>query len=235
MRLRSFHSVLGTGRVFRTEIVGHDVRVIVTGIGPINSVQSIRTSMDEAPDFCIASGLTGGLKHEHRPGEVLVAHAASSKNSGETFNSDEKLLSAAVDCGAKPVDRFVSTGRVVRTAKRKSELHSFADAVDMESFAIMKEMSRLRVPCVAVRSVADSAEMDVPCDFDLALDGSGRVRLMQVLGQVVCDPRQAWPLARFGARSSRAASSLAQFLDGYTVHVGRHPERLEFRVQQISQ
>lgn len=235
MRLRSFQAVPGDDRVFRTQIAGEDVCVLLTGVGPGNAARSVRTRLDEAPDFCIASGLTGGLKHEHRPGEILVARAACPETAGEVLESDERLFGAAVESGAKGVDLFVSTEHVVRTAKRKSEFHPNADAVDMESFTIMKEMASLSVPCVALRSVADPAGMDVPCDFDRALDASGRIRMMQVIGQVACNPRQAWPLLRFGTQSSRAASALARYLDGYIANLARHEERLESSLQQINQ
>ncbi|MEJ2008044.1 MAG: hypothetical protein P8Z30_07810, partial [Acidobacteriota bacterium] len=199
LRIRPFRQVPGGARAFETRIAGTDVTVVLTGVGPLNSSRAIRAAMDAVlPDLCIASGLAGGLKPEHRPGEVLVARGARSEAGREAFKSDEKLFGAAVECGAKAVDRFISAQHVVRTAKEKAQLGASADAVDMESFAIMKEMGDLGVPCVAVRSVADSAEMDVPCDFDRALDSSGHIRIIHVLGQVVCDPRQAWPLARLG-------------------------------------
>jgi len=235
LRLRSFQPAPGRQGVFRTRLAASEVSVILTGVGPLNSARAMRTAMEESPDICIASGLAGGLKQDHRPGDVLVARAACSEADGEAFKSDERLVGAAVECGARAVNQFISAGRVVRTAKQKSELSASADAVDMESFAIMKEMNRLGVPCAAVRSVADSAEVDVPCDFERALDESGRIRVLRVLGQVVCDPRQAWPLARLGARSSRAASSLARYLDGYTTYLAGHTEKMDFSVQTISQ
>ena len=235
LRLRRFRQIPGGQRVFETRIAESDVSVVLTGVGPLNSVRGIRAAMDAVPDVCIASGLAGGLKHEHRPGEVLVARTARSEAEQEALRSDERLFGAAVECGAKAVDEFVSARRVVRTAKGKARLGASADAVDMESFAIMTEMRELGVPCVAVRSVADPAEMDVPCDFERALDSSGRVRIIQVLGQVVCDPRQAWPLAQFGTRSSRAAASLARYLDGFTYYLAEHKEKMDLSVQQIGQ
>jgi len=234
-RLRPFQQVSGSKGVFQTRIAASDVSVILTGVGPLNSARALRTAIEGAPDICIASGLAGGLKQEHRPGDVLVARAAHSETGGEAFESDERLFRVAVECGAKAVNQFISAARVVRTVKRKTEMSSLADAVDMESFAIMRAMSGRGVPCVAVRSVADSAEMDVPCDFDRALDSSGRIRTIRVLSQVVCDPRQAWPLARFGARSTRAASSLARYLDGYTASLAGQEGKLDFSVQPISQ
>lgn len=232
-RLRRFRKAQDGVKIFQTRVAESDVVVVVTGVGPINALRSVQAAMDEAPDLCIASGLAGGLKQEHRPGEILVARAACSEDGGEEFESDRRLLEVAVECGAKAVNRFVSAKRVVRTAKLKTELRPSADAVDMESFTVMKEMRALGVPCVAVRSVSDSAEMDVPCDFERALDASGHIQIIHVLGQVACDPRQAWPLARFGVRSSRAASTLARFLDRYVAQSVGQKERMDLSVQQF--
>ncbi|HET7102213.1 MAG TPA: hypothetical protein VFJ52_13755 [Terriglobia bacterium] len=235
LRLGKFQPAPVNGRTFRAEIAGNEVSVILTGIGPDNAARSIRYFVNEVPDLCIASGLAGGLKHQHRPGDILAARSARRENSEPVYESDQELFTAAVRCGAKPVDQFISSVRVIRTVQEKLRLSASADAVDMESFAIMKEMSGLGVPCVAVRSVADPAEMDLPCDFDRAIDHLGRIRIVRVLGQVASDPRQAWPLARLGMRSSRAAASLARYLEGYIAYLARHEENMDLRVQHISQ
>ncbi len=235
LRLGGFQPASVNGREFRAEIADQDVRVILTGVGPVNAARSIRNFVDQAPDLCITSGLAGGLKHQHRPGEILAARSARAENGEHEYESDEELFTAAVECGAKPVDRFISSDHVVRTVQEKRRISASADAVDMESFAIMKEMSGLGVPCVAVRSVSDSAEMDLPCNFDRALDHSGRISMVRILGQVACDPRQAWPLAQLGMRSSRAAASLARYLNGYIACLAAHKEKMDLQVQHISQ
>jgi adenosylhomocysteine nucleosidase len=235
LRLGRFQPVPGNGRGFHAQLAGNSVRVILTGVGPANATRSIRNSVDEVPDVCIVSGLAGGLKHQYRPGEILAARATRAEGTGPAYESDMALFKAAVECGAKPVNQFISTGHVVRTAQEKFRLGTCADAVDMESFFIMKELSGLGVPCVAVRSAADPAEMDLPCDFDRALDDSGRIRIVQVLGQVVSDPRHVWPMVQLGMRSSRAAASLARYLDGYTAFLAGQKERMDLRVQHITQ
>jgi adenosylhomocysteine nucleosidase len=233
LRLRQFRRVAGKQRLFRTQIEGGEIRVLLTGVGPSNASKSIRDVVKELPDFCIVTGLAGGLKQQYRPGEILVARSSRSETGNSVIESDDRLLTLAVDAGATPVEKFVSAGRIVRTAGEKSRLSAFADAVDMETFAIMKEMSGLRVPCVAVRSVADPAEMNVPCDFDSALDDSGHIRIVTVLGQVARDPRQAWPLAKLGLRSSRASASLARYLERFASILFGHKEKMDLSVQHI--
>ncbi|HET9176801.1 MAG TPA: hypothetical protein VFQ24_00410 [Terriglobia bacterium] len=235
LRLRKFQASPGDGMVFIARAAGKDVRVLLTGIGAANAARAIRKFTDCRPDICIASGLAGGLKPQHRSGEILAARAVQKASAGVSYESDQGLFSAAVECGAKPVDRFFSSGHVVRTAQEKFRLGAAADAVDMEAFAVMQEMGRLDVPCVAVRVVADSAEMEVPCDFDRALDDSGRIRIVQVLSQVAGDPRRLWPLAQLGVRSARAATALARYLERYTTFLTGHQEKMDLGVPAISQ
>ncbi|HZT71698.1 MAG TPA: hypothetical protein VFC10_18355 [Terriglobia bacterium] len=235
LRLRAFKPDPESRRVFRTKHGEADVKVLMTGMGPPNALRAVRESLDEVPDVCIVSGLAGSLKRSHRNCEILAARAVRSETGTEIIKSDETLMNMAMECGAKAVPQFISAEQVVRNTGEKSRLGLFADAVDMESFVTMRELGRLGTPCVAIRSVADSAEMDIPYDFDRALDGSGRIQIGRILGQVVRNPWHAWTLTRFGAQSIRAARSLAQFLDGYLAYLTAHKERLGSSVQYISQ
>ena len=233
-RLGRFQPSPANGRVFFAQTAGNDITVVLTGIGAANAARAISFT-DYRPDVCIASGLAGGLKPQHRSGEILAARRVRAESAGISYECDEALFSAAVECGAKPVDQFISSGHVVRTAREKLRLGNLADAVEMEAFAVMQGMSELGVPCVAVRALADPADMDVPCDFDRALDDSGRIRFVQVLSQVAGDPRRVWPLAQLGLRSTRAATALARYLESYTTRLAGHKEIMDLSAQTVSQ
>ena len=234
-KLRSFRQAANDDRVFHAQVGGSDMIAILTGVGPQNAIRTLRACVEETPDFCVVSGLAGGLKREHRSRDILAARAVRDHPMAESLTSDERLFSLAIECGAKAAESFISTAGVVRTSKRKSELAAFADAVDMESFAIMKEMERWGVPCVAIRSIADEAELDLMCDFDQTLDTSGRVRISEVLRQVARSPKELFPLVKFGVITSRAASALAHYLDAYVVQLGEHRASLDLQVQQTLQ
>jgi len=233
-RVRSFRPAPGDGRVFHAQIAGSDIKAILTGVGSENAIQTLRACFEEAPDLCIISGLAGGLKSEYRSGDVLVARTIFREAGAESLSSDASLLGLAVRCGAKAVESFISVSKVVRTSKEKSALGAFADAVDMESFAVMEEMARWDVPSVAIRAIADEVELDLMCDFDRTLDTSGRVRMTQVLGQVARAPKELWPLVKFGVVSSRAASALARYLDAYIDSLGEPKASLDLSAQQVA-
>lgn len=214
-KLRAFHQVPGRSEFHHAQVAGNSVTVALTGVGAQNAVRTLRACPTAAPEVCVVSGLAGGLTPEYRSGEILVARAVRRQLSDQVLASNEQLFNLAVGCGAKPAQGFISASHVVRTAAEKAELGRFADAVEMESFAIMEEMQRASVPCVAIRSVADEVALDLACDFGRTLDARGRVRILKVLEQVAQSPRQLWPLAKFGIASSQAAGALARYLDSF--------------------
>ncbi|HUZ47022.1 MAG TPA: hypothetical protein VMW54_10340 [Terriglobia bacterium] len=233
-KLRFFRSDPSDGRIFRAHLGETEILAILTGVGPQNAVQALRSCLKESPDLCIASGLAGGLKSEHRSGDILAARTVCRETGTASLASNDSLFNQAVECGAKAAGRFVSVAKVVRTRKGKLQLGALADAVDMESYAVMEEMQICGVPSVAIRSVADEVELELMCDFDRALDNSGRVRMTQVLGQVARAPQEIWPLIKFGIVSSRAAARLARYLDAYISVLEESRARLNLCAQQIA-
>jgi adenosylhomocysteine nucleosidase len=232
-RLRAFRPSPDDCRVFHAHVAGSDIKVILTGVGAENALRTLGARLDQTPDLCIISGLAGGLKSEHRPGDILAARTVRREREPQFLKSDEEFFRRAVACGAKPVESFVSVSRVVRTPEHKLQLGAFADAVDMESFSIMEMMTRWGAPSVAVRSVADAVETDLVCDFDRTLDASGRVRMVRVLGQVARAPKGLWPLVRLGVASSRAASALAVYLEALIDSLGAREARFDLSAQQV--
>ena len=102
--------------------------------------------------------------------------------------SHRELLSTAVDCGARQIERLATSKTLVARAEHKRELGSQAEAVDMESYTILAEAARCGVPAVAVRAISDTVDFDMPYDFESARDAQGQIRVMGVLSQVLRRP-----------------------------------------------
>ena len=126
------------------------------------------------------------------------------------------LGAALIQAGATP-GRFHCTKQVATTAAEKRELYKTtgADAVEMESFHLIAEARRYGVRAVAVRAICDGVDQDLPLDFNQAIKADGRFDWLPALSQVVSAPIHLPRLVRFGFQTSKAARSLAQFLDRY--------------------
>ena len=117
---------------------------------------------------------------------------------------------------SRQVSRFVTTREVVTRAADKRRLGQRADAVEMESLAVLVEAAVRGVPAVAVRAIADTVDFDLPFDFSGARDAGGQIRVSKVLGAVALRPQRIPALLRLAGDCRRASRGLAQFLDAYT-------------------
>ncbi len=208
---------------YSAEISGARVEVVLTGAGPNPAASAISQAIQATPDrinFCISSGLAGALRPQYRIGQVLAARevrsgSIESAQRGDTAQSSEALLSFASECGATPVEKFHTAGCVIGKAAEKKYLGESADAVEMESYVILSEARRRGVPAIAVRSISDSADEDLPFDMTGIFTQEGRISMPLVLAQVAKHPQSISAVMKLGQSAKTAATELAEFLDRY--------------------
>ncbi|MFZ3333182.1 MAG: hypothetical protein WA197_21265 [Candidatus Acidiferrales bacterium] len=233
--MHKFHSEdWGPAAVDVTEIDGADVGVVLTGVGPKPArimAARVMSHQDEL-NFCISSGLAGALRQELRVAQIVAARAifAEPTNVEEITDLIEPsgpLLTFAGESGATLVDRFYSAGRVVARAEEKRVWGKAAAAVEMESFDILSVAAESGIPAVAIRSISDTVDEDLPLDMNRIFSDDGQVSLPRVIGEVVRNPGSVPSLVRLGQNSKAAAESLARFLDGYVALIAEKYKGLE--------
>ncbi|MGH9680739.1 MAG: hypothetical protein ACRD4Y_12380 [Candidatus Acidiferrales bacterium] len=215
-RRRNFRPVPGDWPVFESEFGGARVRTVLTGMGQSYALQAIRHVLPERPDICISTGLAGALRGAFQPGDILAARLVSEVGEPVAVASHRELLSTAVDCGARQVERFATSRTLVASAEHKRRLSAQAEAVEMESYTILAEAARYGVPAVAVRAISDTAEFDMPYDFESARDSRGRIRMGGMAAQVMRRPFGLPGLFTLARDCRTASKQLANFLDAFT-------------------
>jgi len=215
-RQRGFRLVTReTFPLYAADIGGSPVRVLLTGIGGPAAARAMSWALASPTDLCIASGFAGALRPAMAVGDVLAARVVRRAGRELAVASDHELMSAATDAGARRVDRFLTSERLVMDAAEKLALAGEADAVEMESFVILAEAARHGVRAVSVRAVSDTAESSLPYDFDRARDDQGRIRLPALLLELARQPQRVPALLRLARDCRVAAGRLAIFLDAY--------------------
>lgn len=228
---RPFEPMQGTAANIAT-IAGAEVIVGLTGIGPEAAFsKTCDFAWGEVIDLCITTGFAGALRPEYHVADVLVAREivadeTRAKVFGTKIKSTQRLLEAAARCGARVVERFYSSPIAIRTAQEKVALGDFADAVEMESFEVLSEALAWMREGVAVRVVSDTADEDLPLDFNRVVNDEGELSVARLAGQVVRKPSAIPGLVRLGQRSGEAAKRLADFLDAYIPALVAKPEAL---------
>jgi nucleoside phosphorylase len=217
---RSFKIKEGTeaylARISKIEVIAG-----LTGIGPEAAFhRTCEFTWTEIYDLCITTGFVGALRPEDQVADILaareiVADLNDGKQFGRKVESTQRLLKIAASSGAKIVDRFYSSPSIIRTAREKAALRDVADAVEMESFEVMSEAFAWMGEGIAVRSVSDTADEDMPLDFDEIVTSNGELSATRLAGEIVRNPLAIPGLIRLGKRSGEAARRLADFLDTY--------------------
>jgi adenosylhomocysteine nucleosidase len=228
----------GATEAYFAEVGGAELGVVLTGVGSKQAwVAALKVMWGgyDSIGCCISSGLAGALRPAYQIGQIVAARAVCSERwyadlASQTLESNNLLVNLAAEHGAVPVDRFYTATQVVTSAEEKKELGAQADAVEMESFDILRECQNLGVPAVAIRAISDGVDEDLPLDFDRVIDRDGRVSTTRVLGEMVRRPQLVPGLIRLGQQSKRAADSLAQFLDRYVVSVAAQAEIVSAKV-----
>ncbi|PYR99795.1 MAG: hypothetical protein DMG12_19470, partial [Acidobacteria bacterium] len=101
-RLSGFTRVKGAGApIYRTRDGQDELYAVITGIGTRHLQSELRQLFAKTVDVCIASGLAGALKKEHRVGSILVAKAIKEEAGCTVIQSQDHLVEMAAQCGAK--------------------------------------------------------------------------------------------------------------------------------------
>jgi adenosylhomocysteine nucleosidase len=214
-RRRNFLRQPGDWPVFETMFGAARVRVILTGMGLEHALAAAKRFLADKPDICISTGLAGALRDVYRPGDILAARLVGEVGEPVAVASHRELLSTAVDCGARQIERLATSRTIVARGEQKRQLSSEAEAVEMESYIILAEAARHGVPAVAIRAVSDTAGFDMPYDFERARDAQGQIRVMGIVAQMLRRPAGFLALMKLGRNSRFAARRLADFLDAY--------------------
>lgn len=182
-----------------------NVDVLVTGMGPDAARRAIAAELARHAgyDRVLSCGFCGALDPALRRGEVLVDQ-----------DSDPVIQTLARSAGARE-SRFHGADTVATTAAMKADLRerTGAEAVEMESWAILAVCAERGIRGGTVRVVSDEADEDLPLDFNKTMTRSGGVHFGRLLLEIARHPRVIPELMRLQKNTKSAAHSLAGVLD----------------------
>jgi len=190
-------------RPFRKLMAGRlDVSILVTGIGQKNAGRSVRDFLRQnSPRRVLTCGFAGGLNSQLLPGEVV-------------FSTNDAALNDALKKSGVRAVRFVCVSHIASTAAGKQKLRATtqADAVEMESEAIRTVCGGQGIPCATVRVISDTAQEDLPLDFNLLSNPDQSLNFGKLAWAIMKSPGKIPALLRLQKNTSFAAQRLAEVL-----------------------
>lgn len=225
-RLRTFTPVAGLDfAAYDAKVEAADVRVVLTGVGPERAGSLIARALQWEPGVCISAGVAGSLRAMYRVCEVFAAREVMELESGRTIAADRELVEAAERRGMRVAERLLSSANMVVTVEGKSRLGRMAEAVEMESFAVLNQATGRKIPAVAIRAISDAADQNLPMDFSGVLDDEGKVKTSKVARALAGAPHKLPAMLRLGRNTRLAATELAECLDAYIVDLTARVDR----------
>jgi len=168
-----------------------DLEVVIaySKIGKVFSTLTASTMIQKfGCDTLLFSGVAGGVNPDLKIGDLIVAnklsqhdlditafgHPAGYVPGGEVYvNTDKNLkdiaLEVAKENDIKIIEGIIATGdQFVCDEKRKEFIKTTfnADALEMEGASVAVVCDALNVPCLILRAISDTADMDAGFNFE---------------------------------------------------------------------
>jgi len=177
------------------------------------------------PDLVLTCGFAGGLDPGLKLGDVVFElsdrrgefHESQTENElgsrsarpSESSPLREKLVAA----GAKPA-KFFCANRIATMVAEKKKLRdeTGADAVEMESEAIHAVCRECGVPCATVRVISDTANEDLPLDFNALSRLDKNMDFGKLAWAIAKSPGKIGGLLKLQKQTRFAAERLAEVL-----------------------
>ena len=180
------------------------------------------------PSLVLTCGFAGGLNPDLKLGDVVFEIPRRSSRDNEAQISighgpwaiGNQLEPSYVGCyeklvaaGAKPV-KFFCADRIATTVAEKKALReeTGADVVEMESAAIHAVCQERNIPCVTVRVISDTANEDLPLDFNALSKPDKNLDFGKLAWAIAKSPRKIGALMELQKKTSYAAGQLAGVL-----------------------
>ena len=196
------------------------ISILLTGIGRQNAEKSVREFLaTHSPKLVLACGFAGGLNSDLKLGDVvfeLPLTPSLSPSDGERVSArtGEGLVTKLLAAGAKPAKIFCAD-RIATTVadKKKLRAETGADAVEMESAAIHAVCRERGIACVTVRVISDTANEDLPLDFNALAKPDKRLDFGKLFLTIAKSPGKIGALMELQKKTSFAAEQLAGVLE----------------------
>jgi nucleoside phosphorylase len=183
------------------------VTLLANGPGPKLARQAARLAVEHSPTSSfLSTGFCGGLAPDLAVGEIVAA--------SEIQGEDGHRYAARLPQSAARSGVIYSGDRVACTVAEKEKLHrSGAVAVEMEAAAVAAVAAAAGRDFYCIRVVSDTANDELPIDFNRYRDAAGRFDRKRIALAAVLHPFRRVPgLLRLQRNCSLAACKLGEFL-----------------------
>lgn len=193
---------------------GPDVDVAIVGPGPRRAEAGARALIEGGVGALLSWGTSGALVADLPAGRLLLGEALRDAR-GNEYASDPTWLALAARALA-PLSpqraRCLTVERPASHLRAKQLLarDSGCSAVDMESAAVAASAATAQLPFLAVRSIVDPVDCDLPRCVMAGFDVDGGTQILRLLAALARRPWEVTGVVRLAGHFNAALRALRE-------------------------
>lgn len=191
------------------------VLVAVTGANARRTGRAALGMWREGCRLLVSWGVAGGLAGELEPGDLILPDGVVLPDGSALALASDLLpeLGAGPD---EPAMLMAGSDRMVLRAADKAALlgATGAVAVDMETHLVALAAEEAAYPALAIRAIADAADLDLPEFLEAAVGADGRPRIGAVLAGLAGRPAALPVLLKLRRGYKRGLDALSEVAEG---------------------
>ncbi len=206
-----------------------DIIAVQTGMGAANTETAFRRVLQERrPDIVLSAGFGGALYEDAGIGDIVWSSRALLIRGDRTPRHEYPAEDAVP---GSDLGRRIGEKLRERTAAREGSIVTLSGMMtkskiknmipcdlpfpvcDMETFYLARLSHQNRVPFLAVRSITDRLDENIPPELLAVTDGTGRYRFSRAFGLLLAKPKLIPASVRLGRNAARASKNLGKAVD----------------------
>ena len=193
--------------------VAKNTLVTLSGSGTENASVAAQNLINHGANQLISWGCAGALAPYLKAGDLIIPSVIHSRDNIQltTLPNWSKQLINQLEQSIKCYDgRLFESDSVISLARDKAEQYqqTGALAVDMESGAVARVAQQANIPFIAIRSIADPANQDLPGAISHAMTAKGIISIPKLILYLCSHPWELPRLINTALHFSRASKTL---------------------------
>ncbi len=193
--------------------LGKNTLITLSGSGADNASVAAQYLIDNGANKLISWGCAGALAPHLKAGDLVIPSAIHSRDNIQlaTQANWSKQIINKLEQSIKCYDgELFESASVISLARDKTEQYqqTGALAVDMESGALARVAQQANIPFVAIRSIVDPANLDLPKAINHAMTDKGVISIPKLILYLFSHPWELPSLINTALHFNAASKTL---------------------------
>jgi len=188
--------------------------ITLSGAGAHNAKQAAQRLLENGATQIISWGCAGGLSPTLKAGDLIIPELIQAQ-SNTLLKCDESLhnkLTKLLNGQVFFTGKLIESATIISSKEEKAHLFTInnALAVDMESAAAAQLAKTNNIPFIAIRTIVDPANFNLPKAVNHSLNAEGTINLSKLVLYICTHPHEIPALIKLGQHFKAANKKLAQ-------------------------